>query len=251
MMATAGLYEHMATSSVLADAIALGIRVGIRSSGVQPICTEFAQRAEEYLAEESERVRSDPMSREAVEELKTIADQDGWQTEDDTLEKFRAAVLELEGIFDQVAEENQFIWWLNIQRSPILSARRTTLKPKAYALVAAKEAAERVKILPPPSSALSILEEVLCQCMKGAETPCTFDDLLNSQNTHKIVLPVKAPAASILCTLSGALAKVQPSKTLNANSLEILGNKSSTTPTAAAKAFFNELVFMSALENLS
>ena len=251
VMATAGLYQHMEESSVLADAIALGIRAGSRCGGVQPVCPELMPKAEAYLNEEAERVRGDTSSRDEFEELRTLTKQADWHAEDDAVTKVGAAVIELGGIIDQLAEENQFLWWLNVQRSSLLNVRRPSLKPKDYALVAAKEAAERVKLLPPPVSATSLLEEVFSQCAKGADTPCLIEEMLKAQGAHTLILPAKATSARLLCPLTSALLYLSSGMPFDKNWLVPLGCDEKATPTAIAKRFFDELMFLKALEQMS
>jgi len=251
VMATAGLYQHMEESSVHADAIALGIRAGSRCAGAQPVCPELVPKAEEYLNEEAENVRGDTSNREDFEELRTLTSKADWHAEDDAVTKVGAAVIALGGILDQLSEENQFLWWLNVQRSSTLNVRRPSLKPKDYALVAAKEAAERVKLIPPPVSAVSLLEEVLSQCAKGADTTCLIEDMLKAQGAHTLVFSAKASSARLLCPLTNALMHLSKGMPFDKNWLVPLGGDEKATPTALAKRFFDELMFLKALELIS
>lgn len=251
VMATAGLYQHMEESSVLADAIALGIRAGSQCAGIQPVCTELVPRAQEYLTEEAERVRGNTSSRADFEALRTLTSKADWHAEADAVAKVAAAVVELGDVVDQLAEENQFLWWLNVQRSSLLNVRRPSLKPKDYALVAAKEAAERVELLPPPASAISLLEEVLSQCAKGADTPCLIDEMLKAPGSRTLILPAKANLGRVLCSLTNALMNLSSGMPFDKNWLVPLGEGEKATPTALAKRFFDELMFLKALEHIS
>ena len=236
---------------VYADAIALGIRAGSQCAGVQPVCPELVPKAEEYLSDEAERVRGDTSHRDDFEALRTLISKSDWHAEDDAVTKVGAAVIELGGVLDQLAEENQFLWWLNVQRSSLLNLRRQSLKPKDYALVAAKEAAERVELLPPPVSAVSLLEEVLNQCAKGADTPCLIEEMLNSQGARKLSLQANIASARLLCPLTNALMHLSSGMPFDKNWLVPLGGDEKATPTALAKRFFDELMFLKALEQIS
>lgn len=125
------------------------------------------------------------------------------------------------------------------------------LKPKDYAFVAAKEAAERVKLIPPPESAISILEEVMSQCSKGCDTALKVGEILRAGVAQGFEGFSKAKIASAVCPLSNLQMQLSSGKGIDEELIAARLGETKLTPSEASKIFFNELVFMKSLEYLS
>ena len=197
VMAAAAVYSHMETSSTTADALALGLRAADFPVGrLEPVCQDVMARAEQYLVDESERIRpqiysgvladSEKQIETLLTALKKAVESNapaeiGKATEAAERGVFTAVKEShrvLGDVISRMAEESQFLWWLLGRNSPTLKARRENLTAECYALPLAAEAADRVNVLPPPSSIESLLEEVLSQCGKNGTSGTVADTVM-------------------------------------------------------------------------
>jgi len=195
VMACAALYSQLENSSNVADAISIGLRA---ASFTQPsentAYSDLFQRAMAYLSSEAERMRPAVASSldiassdidSAIAKF-SAASQNGQTAEFgkhfDTLGKFTIAlskrVAEQDRVFERLAEETQFLWWIVNQSSPTLKIRRSKISVAAYTLVSAEEAATRVGPLPPSASAESLIREAMSQCRGDAMSPVSLTNLL-------------------------------------------------------------------------
>lgn len=253
VMATAALYSQMETDSAEADAVALGlVAAAFQPDRIRPICKELGIRASEYLASESERMRPTPRVERDFQALKTATESEDWGSNPEASQLIGKAVLELGDTMGRIAEENQYLWWLLGRWSSLLNMRREKLSSKEYALVAGEEAAERVALLPPPASVESLIDEVLTQCAKATNVAVPLVDIVNEAHIGR--MKDESPVAEMgeLCPLSGLIGARRAGGNVNAGALEKLGipGKLKVPPTEAAKQYFRELMFSSALAQL-
>lgn len=253
VMATAALYSQMESESNEADAVALGLlAAAFQPDRIQPVCKELMQRAAEYSATESERLRPTPKVEGKYQALEKAFNADDWAATPESTKLLGNAVLELGETMGRISEENQFLWWLLGRRSSLLNTRREKLAPKKYALAAAAEAAERVALLPPPASVESLIGEVLTQCSKGATSAVSLVDLIEAANIDFVKTTVDAAGAHDLCPLTSLVGVRVAGNKVDGASLEKLkiSVKLKVSPMDAANQYFRELMFLKALTQL-
>lgn len=253
VMATAGLYSQMETESNEADAVALGLlAAAFQPDRIQPVCKELMQRAAEYTATESERLRPTPKVEGKYRALKKAFNIDDWAASREATMLLGNAVLELGETMGRISEENQYLWWLLGRRSSLLNTQRDKLAAKEYALAAAAEAAERVALLPPPASVESLIGEVLTQCSKGATAAVSLVDLIKAAKIDSMRTTAVATVARDLCPLASLIETRVAGDTVDGASLEKLSIsvKLKVSPMDAANQYFRELMFLKALTQL-
>ena len=253
VMATAALYSQMETGTVEADAVALGLHAAAyHPDRIQPVCKELAQRAAEYLASESERIRPTPKVESEYRALKKATEAADWASMPEAPQLIGKAVLELGDTMGRIAEENQFLWWLLSRRSSLLSMRREKIAAKEYALVAAAEAAERVALLPPPASVESLIGEVLAHCSKASNAAGPLADFISAANIDSLKAAAAGADVCELCPISGLLGVRRAGGKVDGASLEKfkLPAKLKASPSEAANQYFRELMFSRALAQL-
>jgi hypothetical protein len=252
-MATAALYSQMETESNEADAVALGLlAAAFQPDRIQPVCKELMQRASEYIATESERLRPTPKVEGKFRALKKACASDGWEGKPESMKLIGNAVLELGETLGRISEENQYLWWLLGRRSSLLNKQRKTLSANEYALAAAAEAADRVHLLPPPASVESLISEVLAQCSKGATSVVFLVDLIRSASIDGIRSMTVPTAARNMCPIASLVETRVAGDTVDEASLEKLSIsvKSKLSPIDVANQYFRELMFLKALTQL-
>lgn len=254
VMATAALYSQMDKPSNEADAIALGLHAAaFPLERIQPICKEVMERAGEYLATESERIRPAPNIKADFQALKTATETEGWETGEDATKLLGSALVELGDTMGRVAEENQFLWWLVGRQSPLLKQRRDKLTSQDYALVAAVEAASRVTLLPPPASVESLLNEVLAQCKNDPDLSMLLVETIGTPGADLVKGEKAGGPATELTPVAGTLAVLRAGVKADAKGLKHLhlSPKFKTSPAATASQYFRELMFLRAIEQIS
>jgi hypothetical protein len=253
VMATAAIYSQMETESSEADAVALGIlAAAFPPDRINPVCKELAQRADEYLAVESERMRPTPNVESDYKSLKKATEDEAWADSPEATKLVGNAILELGETMGRIAEENQYLWWLLGQRSSLLNTRREKLSSKEYALLAGAEAAERVALLPPPSSVESLIDEVLSQCAKATNTAVPLAGIIDAANIGSLSALTVGAEVGELCPLQGLVSVRRAGGKVDGASLEKLSipAKLKVSPTKAANQYFRELMFLRALAQL-
>jgi len=253
VMATAALYSQMETESPEADAVALGLLAGVFiPDRIQPVCKELTQRAGEYLARESERMRPTPKVKAQYQALKEAVNSANWAANTGATELVGKAVLELGETMGRISEENQFLWWLLGRRSSLLNSRRNQITPKQYALVAAAEAAERVALLPPPSSVEALIEEVLTQCLKPSTSAASLVDFIDAVNLDCVEATAVGAGAHELGPLTSLLELRRTGGKVDSVALGKLHipAKLKVSPFEAARQYFRETMFFKALAEL-
>lgn len=255
VMATAAVYSQMDAPSNEADAIALGLRAAaFPLERIQPICKEVMERAGEYLATESERIRPAPNIIKAdFQALKTATETEGWETGEDATKLLGSALVELGDTMGRVAEENQFLWWLIGRRSPLLKQRRDKLTSQDYALVAAVEAASRVTLLPPPASVESLLNEVLAQCKNDPDSSMLLVETIGTPGADLVKSEKAGGQTTELTPVVSMLAVLRAGGKADAKGLKHLhlSPKFKSSPAATATQYFRELMFLRAIEQIS
>jgi hypothetical protein len=253
VMAAAALYSQMETESNEGDAVALGLlAAAFQPDHIKPVCSELGIRAGEYLASEAERVRPTPKISGGYDALKKATGADDWASEPGAPQLIGEAVLELGDAMGRIAEENQFLWWLLSRRSSLLNKRREKITAKEYALVAGAEAAERVKVLPPPASVESLIAEVLSHCSKASNTAISLSELIDAAKTDNLRTAVAEPDALELCPLTGLLGVRHAGGAIDGATLGKFGLDPTlkVSPSHAATQYFRELMFLSSLAEL-
>ena len=253
VMATAALYSQMETESSEGDAVALGLlAAAFQPDRIKPVCKELAQRADEYLAAESERMRPTPKVEGDYKSLKKATKDEAWADSPEATKLVGNAILELGETIRRIAEENQYLWWLLGQRSSLLNTRREKLSSKEYALLAGAEAAERVALLPPPASVKSLIAEVLSQCAKATNTAVPLADIIDAANIGSLSAVTAGAEVGELCPLQGLVGVRRAGGKVDGTSLEKLSipAKLKVSPTEAANQYFRELMFLRALAQL-
>ncbi len=253
VMATAALYSQMQTETNEADAVALGLlAAAFQPDRIQPVCRELMQRASEYVATESERLRPTPKVEGNFRAFENAFDSDVWEANPDSTKLLGNAVLELGETLGRISEENQYLWWLLGRRSSLLNKQRKTLSAKEYALAAAAEAADRVAILPPPSSVESLISEVLAQCSKGATSAVSLVDLIKAAGIDAVWTTTVTASARNLCPIASLVETRAAGDKVDIALLEKLGisEKFKISPIDAANQYFRELMFLRALTKL-
>jgi hypothetical protein len=253
VMATAALYSKMETESAEADAVALGLlAAAFQADRIQPVCKELTQRAGEYLAAESERMRPTPQVEGEYQALKRAIDAVDWAANPAATSLLGKAVLELGETMGRIAEENQFLWWLIGRRSSFLKVRREKITPTKYALIAATEAAERVALLPPPASVESLIGEALAHCSNPSNSPIALIEIIDAVATDCVKVSGDSAAAHELCPLTGLLAVRRAGGKIDTIAFEKhkLSEKLEVSPTEAASQYFREIMFLRALGQL-
>jgi len=254
VMAAAAVYSQMDKPSNEADAIALGLlAAAFPLERIQPVCKEVMERAGEYLANESERIRPAPNIKADFQALKTAMETEDWETGEDATKLLGSALVELGGTMGRVAEENQFLWWLVGRQSPLLKQRRGKLASQDYALVAAVEAASRVMLLPPPSSVESLLNEVLAQCKNDPDSAMPLVETIGTPSIDLVKAEKAGGPATELTPIVGMLAVLRAGGKADAKGLKHLhlSPKFKTSPAATASQYFRELMFLRAIEQIS
>jgi hypothetical protein len=251
VMATAAIYSKMDKPSIVADAVALGLRAAaFPSERTKPICKEIMIRSGEYLAEESERMR--PAQNIKANLITTIGTK-ALEPTGEAMKLLVNALIKLSETMERVAEENQFLWWLVGRQSPLLKERREQLMSQDYALVAAVEAADRVILLPPPPSAESLLNEVLAQCKDDPNASIFLIEAIRTQSSDLVKSEKAFGVTMELTPIAGTLAVLRAGGKADAHSLKHLhlSPKLKASPTVLASQYFRELMFLQAIEEIS
>lgn len=252
IMASATLYSQMEKESATADSIALGLRASaFLPERIQPVSTELMERASEYLASESERIRPAPDLDGAFNTFETAKD-DETPDSDDFLTLIANGLLELGQTMRRISEENQFLWWLLGRSSPILKKRREKITPSEYAFAVASEAASRVVMLPPPSCAEALIDEALTHCEKQTSSSTTLLDLISAADLNLLKITSSVALPREIVPLTSLLVVRRDSGKVVAKDLQNLKmpTKFKLSPNGAANQFFHELMFFRSIEEL-
>ena len=175
-------------SSTVADAFSLGLRAGsFPEQRTMPAHPEILSEADKYLRAEAERMRPSTFevkienaekklgtSYKAMRDSEAAGDTTKTQTARSAYHKAVAEAVaennkDIQGQIRRLAEESAMLWWLVGEYSSTLSSGTSALTAVSYALVAASEAADRTRILPPPPSVEALLTRALGNCKGESE----------------------------------------------------------------------------------
>jgi hypothetical protein len=276
MMAGLVIIATMGKSSHYADAFALGVRASDFPAGrAQPIQPAMATETEVYLRQEANRLRPDEFTNDAVAEVTKVltartkslneaqAAGDAAQTTT-ALASYQKSVIEtiasshriLAERVKQIAEESALLWWVLAAHSDTFKQAVNQLTPETYALAAAAEAAQRTIHVPPPPSIGPLLARSLQPCKVGKKKPVLTDYIKGADSIWRTahVKSVNVSDCRDLSPLCAALEKTEDLGTA-ATALKTLSKFYPTlkgelplTPTQAAEQFYNELIFLRALD---
>jgi hypothetical protein len=260
-----------------ADAFALGLKAANFPLGtLKTVHSKIVSEANNYLLKEASRVRDSNFSEVSNESLDALATkaqefsstlkagdlaQGGVAAEafsdavSDAISEGDKAVISK---VNQLAEECSFLWWAFNQYSDQLAQPTSELTGIQYALVAGFEAAQRTQILPPPPCIGPLLSKALAQC-KQTKKQHSFSEYFTALNAEWQKREIKlssVPDANILVPVSFGLSKsLELGTELFLSGLtKLLPNVASdysVTPPQVAQQYYNELVFLRALEKVS
>ena len=256
VMATAAAYTILESSSSEADAVALGLQAAaFPEERIEPVCSEIMEKADEYLGEESERVRPEISSEEdevEVTALKKLVTDNEVENAANISTTIAKNVVNLSKTVERLIEENQFLWWLVGRQSPTCRCRREKLKPDAYALLAADEAEDRVVLMPPAASAEALLEDAVLQCGEGKNTNRAILHYVQEASEALGKIDSESPAVSQITPINSIRAANDSGAKVDKGFLKQLRipNKHEVLAEEAARQYFRELVFLRALSHL-
>jgi hypothetical protein len=158
----------------------------------------------------------------------------------------------------RLAEETGMLWWVLGERSDLLDRATPSISSRTYALVAAIEAAERTQILPPPASMDALLQRALKPCRSAGPKKLRLSDYVDEGGTWRRdqLQRINAGDCAELVPITTALKKMEELADAAAVAKAVTrlcpGVKGDATlsPFEAARQFYNELVFLKALEAL-
>ena len=258
-----------------ADAFALGIRAaGFPAVRVQPVEPAMIVEAEKYLLNEAHRLRPNEFANDTAEVTKVLiarkkkmdeaADAAQKTTATDAYQQavvdtIEASHTKLAQRVEQLAEETCLLWWVLNEFSDSIQEQVAELTPQIYALAAASEAVKRTQLVPPPPCIAPLLTRMLRNCKPGKEQPMLADYLEAARPSWRATQAKSLKIADCrdLVPLSTALEKTEELGDLTA-AMKVLPKLcpgvSGELPlgfSQAAQQFYNELVFLRALENVT
>lgn len=279
MMAGLVMVTTFGKTSYKADAFALGLRAASFPDGrVKPIQPAMLTEAQEYLRNEAGRLRPDEFAKDisgdvtktlivrgkALSEAEAAGDE---SKKTAALTAYRDSIprtivsnhIELAKRIEQLAEESALLWWVLAEHSDALQQPVSKLAPEAYALAAAVEAAQRTIHLPPPPSIGPLLARVLQPCEAG-EKKLVLSDYVKATDPLWRTAHVKSVSVADCHDLSPLCAAVEKTEELGSAAAAItalpkicpgVNGKLPLTPAQAAQQFFNEIVFLRALDAIA
>jgi hypothetical protein len=256
-------------------ALALGLRAACfpdgRAKAIQPA---ILSEAELYLLAQANRVRPENFSSDTLPgPTKTLTARSKALIEAEAsgdaaqktaaLAAYREAVpgavtashKELVRRIEQLAEESALLWWILAEFSDTLQQPVGKLDQDTFALAAAIEAAQRTLRLPPPQSIGPLLARALQSC-KASEKKFALSDYIKASNPMWRTPFVKSTRVTDCPDLSPVSAVLEKAEELGgAPALKALpklcpGVKAEVPliPAQAARQFYNEIIFLRALE---
>jgi hypothetical protein len=258
-------------NSKYGDFFSLGIRAArLRGLRGQPAVGGIVEEVEGYLLREAADRRPDDFAPESAALLDSISKKYDILQEAEAggnVDKLKEAQLSYHAaVIDrklgrrvrQLAEELQLLWWVIGEYSPFLERPVALLSASKYAMVAAAEAAVRVKITPPPPAIDALLLRALKPC-KGSRKKVILSELLNETDASwraRQVAAKKIDDRHGLFPLSTALEKMQELSD-GTHAMQVVskicpGIKADLSLTQAdtARQYFAELSFLAALERV-
>ena len=157
---------------------------------------------------------------------------------------------------EQLAEESALLWWVLAEYSDALQRPISELSPETYALAAAVEAAQRTIQLPPLPSIGSLLARAL-RLYKATNKKLVLADYVKATDPIWRADHVKSVIVADCRDLSPLCAAIEKTEELGSAATAItalpkfspgVNGKLPLTPAEAAQQFYNEIVFLRALD---
>ena len=279
MMAGLVIVTTFQGSNANANALALGLRAASFPAGrARPMQSAIATEAEQFLSKKANELRPNDFTKNVIanvtqklvtqgkvlseavaagDELKKTAEFSTYR--DAVLHTISESHRELARRIARLAEESALLWWVIAEYSDALNKPVTNLIPEDYALPAATEAAQRTIHLPPPPSIGPLLVRALKGCNESEKKPKLIDYLKGTAIDWRVayVKSIRIAECRDLAPISAALEKTEElgSGATALKALEKLcpglDNKLSVAPEQAAQQFYNEIVFLRALEAIA
>ncbi|WP_395751680.1 GTPase-associated system all-helical protein GASH [Prosthecobacter sp.] len=275
LMAGLVMVTTFSKSSSIADAFGLGLCAANFPTGrVSPAQAGMVAEALSYLQNESARLRPNAFASSVETATKKIAQKEALLVEVEATEdpvKLKAVTSayrktiseaitfahgELDKRVQQLAEETGLLWWVLSEYSESLNLPVCEIAPEAYALVAAAEAATRTFLMPPPPSIKPLLSRVLKLC-KREKKNATLADYLGETDSAWRANQVKTTSIADCRDIVPIFTALEKTEEINEVStvLKLLpklcvgfNGDIQLTASAAAKQYYNEIVFIRALE---
>lgn len=277
MMAGLVIITTMGKPSHYANAFALGVRAANFPAGrAQPIQPAMVTETEEYLRNEADRLRPDEFANNVVPEItkgliaRTKALDEATAAADApktaaALASYTKSVIDtiasshriLAERVNQLAEESALLWWVLAEHSDTFNKSVNQLTPETYAFAAAAEAAQRTVQLPPPPSIGPLLARALQPC-KAGKNKLALSDYVKTADPIWRAAHVKAVNVSDCRDLAPFCAALEKTEELGsaATALKTLSKfcpglkgELPLMPAQAAQQFYNEIIFLLALNS--
>jgi GTPase-associated system helical domain len=280
MMAGLVMMTTFGKSSDDGNAFALGVRAASFPDGrVQPLQPGMVTEAEEYLGKEAGRLRPDEFANDVVVDVtkgltargKALSEA---EAAGDEAKKTAALVAYRKSVIDtivsshrtlakrveQLAEESALLWWVLAEYSDALQQPVHKLTAESYALAAASEAAQRTTHLPPPPSIGPLLARALQSCEPSGKKKLVLANYVKAANPLWRAAHVKSVNVSDCRDLNPLCAALEKTDELGSapTALRTLSKlcpgvkgELPLTPSQAALQFYNEILFLRALDALA
>jgi hypothetical protein len=160
----------------------------------------------------------------------------------------------------RLSEETGLLWWLLGGRSSELDREVFEMAADAYALIAAKEAADRTYILPPPPSIYAILGQSLKHCKGSKKKNPTLKDAIAATDAawrSKFAAAHSIADCGDLVPIVTSLTKVEDSGDIGVLPKALqkacpgVAADLALPPPEAARQLYNELMFLKAIARLN
>lgn len=266
-----------ASSTYTGDALALGLLSACFQNNRQgPAQPAILTEADNYLYQESLKQRPDDFDAPLPSSEKKIASaykalRESEATPDEAARQAAATAYhkavstaisdvgqQLTTRLRRLAEESSIAWWILGEYSELLGKPVSTVSADQYSLAAAAEAARRTRVLPPPSSMKAVLGRALKGCRKPGKAKLSISHYLGQQISWSVDYLKKVNAGDCieLVPLTAALQKMNELDDAAAVTKALprlcpgIEQTASLTPVTAATQFYNELMFLRALDEL-
>lgn len=265
-----------AEATAWADAFALGLQAAHwRPGRTIPAQVEIIRDAAAYLESEGDRVRPTDFGALPKTEadklpaaLKALVTAEGGDDKAAVVAPASAyrsllvaamneADVALARQVQRLSEESALLWWIIAEHSMTLRKSTNGMPATAYALIAATEAAERTRLLPPPASAGPLLARALKPTKAPAKGEATVAQYLSATDPEwrsRRVENLRMSDCQDLVPFATGLAKTEEFGSAQ-KAVDVLPNlcpgvasNQAFTPAAAAHQHYVELMFLRALE---
>jgi len=266
-------------SSEFADAFALGLQAADFPKGRwHPAQPAILFEANKYLSEEAEwrrpsdfHVESNDLEESILTKQKAVGEAEAAgdagkitnarSAYNKTLAKgIKEGNKRLSDQIRRLAEESALLWWVISDSCFTLKRRTTSLTSVEFSLVAGAEAAQRTIILPPPVSIGFLLNRALAPCKAATKKKLSLQDFLEASDAcfrAELLAKLNFADCGELLPITTALSKSQEFGEA-ASVSKVMPNlcpgfnvDHPLLPEDAALQFYNELIFLKALAELT